>query len=247
MELITMYLPVMRLCDKQLRDINPDDVLNDGWYRKCATYKSGGGYDEFAKIASTILSIPQQDLSTQFVVQLRGCPLNCPYCYVTRDGVVNGECKNIEIDDLIDDFRNTKLKVFHLMGGSPALYIEYWLEILHKLNNYVFHSDFLLVEKPYDKNILKQISEYENAVFAVSIKASTDEEFYQNTQTIFNEKLFYSNLDKLVESKIRFYLTFTGMSDTSIIIMKNRLSLRYGEQILNHSFSIPLIHYRALD
>lgn len=131
-------------------------------------------------------------------------------------------------------------------GGAPALYIEYWLEILHKLNNYVFHSDFLLVEKPYDKNILKQISEYGNAVFAVSIKASTGEEFYQNTRTIFNEKLFYSNLDKLVESKIRFYLTFTVMSDTSIITMKNRLSLRYGEWILNHSFSIPIINYKAL-
>lgn len=131
MELITMYLPVMRLCDKQLRDINPEDVLNDGWYRKCATYKSGGGYDEFAKIASTILSIPQQDLSTQFVVQLRGCPLNCPYCYVTRDGVVNGECKNIEIDDLIYDFINTKLKVFHLMGQ-----IAVFQNMSYSYNNY---------------------------------------------------------------------------------------------------------------
>ena len=27
------------------------------------------------------------DWRYQFVVQLRGCVLNCPYCYVTQDGV----------------------------------------------------------------------------------------------------------------------------------------------------------------
>ena len=38
----------------------------------------------------------------------------------------------------------SKLDVFHLMGGAPALYIEHWIEILEKLpENIPFHSDLL--------------------------------------------------------------------------------------------------------
>lgn len=33
--------PVMPLCKAQLQDINPDDVLNGGLYRRCNTYKGG--------------------------------------------------------------------------------------------------------------------------------------------------------------------------------------------------------------
>ena len=36
---------VVPLCKKQLLEVTPSDILNDGLYRKCNVYKSGGGYD----------------------------------------------------------------------------------------------------------------------------------------------------------------------------------------------------------
>lgn len=41
---------VMYLCDKQLRDVNPSDIIKNGLYRRCDTYKGGGGYDKFSDI-----------------------------------------------------------------------------------------------------------------------------------------------------------------------------------------------------
>ena len=41
---------VVPLCEAQLMDVNPLDILNNGLYRKCNTYKGGGGYDKFPEI-----------------------------------------------------------------------------------------------------------------------------------------------------------------------------------------------------
>lgn len=45
-----MKWKVVPICDKQMKDVNPSDVLNDGLYRKCDVYKGGGGYDMFPSI-----------------------------------------------------------------------------------------------------------------------------------------------------------------------------------------------------
>ena len=52
-----MKWPVMYLCEKQLKDIHKEDILNNGLFRKCKTYKSGGGYDQFHIIAEKRLKI----------------------------------------------------------------------------------------------------------------------------------------------------------------------------------------------
>lgn len=237
---------VMHLCDRQLRDINSKDILNNGLYRRCDTYKGGGGYDKFPNIYK-MRAGQDGNYNEQFVVQLKGCPLRCPYCYVTVDGVHSGAYSLISTDQLIKDFNDSKLPVFHLMGGAPALYIDYWKEILDRLNAQdVFHSDLLLLEGEYSKDTIKALSSYKNSLYAVSIKGGNAAEFKKNTGVILNENLFWRNLDMVVDCGLPFYLTYTGMTDQSVEFFKNVVIKRYGEQIINDSFAIQLVQYNAL-
>lgn len=236
----------MHLCEKQLRDVNPKDILNNGLYRRCNTYKGGGGYDKFSEI---YINRTGQigEFNEQFVVQLKGCPLRCPYCYVTEGGVHTGLYSEIPTKQLIKDFYDSSLYVLHLMGGAPALYIDHWKEILEKLESrFVFHSDLLLVESEYSRQTIEELAKYNNSLYAVSIKGGSDEEFKRNTGVVFNKNLFWKNFDTVVECKLPFYLTFTGMTEENTILFKNIVIKRYGEHILDDSFSIKLINYDAL-
>jgi len=236
----------MHLCDRQLRDVNPSDILNNGLYRRCDIYKGGGGYDKFSDIYKNRTG-QVKECNEQFVVQLKGCPLRCPYCYVTEDGVHKGSYSLISTERLIKDFYDSNLSVLHLMGGAPALYINYWKEILERLEaQFVFHSDLLLVENEYSKRTIEELVKYPNSLYAVSIKGGTNEEFKKNTGVNLNEELFWKNFDIIVDCKLPFYITFTGMTGESIKLFKNILIQRYGNHILDDSFSINLINYEAL-
>lgn len=240
---------VVPICEKQLRDVNASDVLNNGLYRKCDIYKGGGGYDKFADIYNRRKK-SNLDLRVQFVVQLYGCTLDCPYCYVTRDGVLGNYC-SIKTKQLVKDFIDSDLNVFHLMGGAPAIYIENWVDILRHIDtDYVFHSDLLLVEKEYDKDTLKELAQYKNSLYAVSVKGSTKEEFRNNTRTEFNQELFWKNLENLVRYNIDFYITYTGMSEQSVSRFEQELREKFPsdcDNILKDSFNIQLVKYAALD
>jgi Organic radical activating enzymes len=235
---------VVPLCDKQKRDIKDNNILNDGLYRKCDVYKGGGGYDKFPSICEKRLGY---NYYNQFVVQLFGCPLKCPYCYVTPDGIF-GEYVEINADDMVNAFVDSKLDIFHLMGGAPALYIEDWILIIDKIEkNKVFHSDLLLIEKDYSIDILKNINQA-NTLYAVSIKG-IGYDFEANTGVKFNENLFWNNLNKVIENGLNFYFTFTGLSKESVENFKNECKTKlnnYTEEIFNDSFIIDLVEYEAL-
>lgn len=239
---------VMKLCDKQLRDINPSDVLSDGLYRRCDTYKGGGGYDKFPSIYNTRFH-ESAPLNEQFVVQLRGCPLRCPYCYVTVDGIHGDNCVSVPTDKFVKDFRETGFSVFHLMGGAPALYIDKWPELIDALPHYaVFHSDLLLVEGYYVEHVLEELASKPNCLYAVSVKGATAEEFKKNTGVDFNEDMFWKNLSALVSTGVPFYVTYTGMSAESIETFRQQVIDKFGnDDILRDSFAIDLVKYKALE
>lgn len=242
-----MVWDVMPLCEAQLTDVNPSDILCNGLYRKCNTYKGGGGYDKFPEIYQKRYG-KRDNLNNQFVVQLRGCPLNCPYCYVTREGVWTGDSQRVTTEQMVKDYFESGCSVFHLMGGAPALYIDHWVDIIRELKGSVFHSDIMLIEGSYKSDTIKTLANCENTLYAVSIKGGTPEEFYKNTRTIFHKDLFYQNLDLIVSLGLPFYFTFTGMSQDSIDIFKEEVLKRYGnESIFDDSFAIDLVHYNALD
>ena len=229
---------VVPLCERQLRDVTPSDILNNGLYRRCNVYKSGGGYDLFPRIVEKFLG---RSLSNQFVVQLYGCNLNCPYCYVTRDGVF-GRYVEIPTTKLIEDFVASDQEVFHLMGGAPALYLNSWVDILQNLpKDRVFTSDLMLSEGEYSMETLVELAKYQDAIFAVNIKGLSGEEYLSNTGTTMDEELIITNLNKVKSSGIKFYVTFTNCTKELIprFIEDNKLQgIEY--------FSIDLIDYEAL-
>ena len=241
-----MTWEVMPLCAAQLLDVNPQDILNNGLYRRCNTYKGGGGYDQFPGIYQKRNGY-MEGLNNQFVVQLKGCPLDCPYCYVTRAGIW-GNSQRVSTEELLQAFKDSKCIVFHLMGGAPALYVDSWHEILEGLNSGVFHSDLLLVEGEYKSETIHQLSAFKNTLYAISIKGSTPEEFYTNTRRKLNEGLFWRNLDVVVSQGLPFYFTYTGLSIDSINSFSEKVVDRYqNPSLLDDQFSIELKHYKALD
>lgn len=235
---------IVPLCERQLRDVRTDDILEDGLYRKCDTYRGGGGYDKFPEISEKFTGKP---LHNQFVVQLRGCSLSCPYCYVTPDGIW-GEPVLRDSAQLLKAFESSGQEVFHLMGGAPALTAEnvYAMkEIVQGIpSGQLFHSDLLLVEHPYQIAAFRQLANTP-AIFAVDIKGLTTEEFRVNTGTEWVSELFYSNLDVLLESGINMYFTFTAVDHAlAADFMEYLHSRSQGREF--YAYHIELILYDAL-
>ena len=229
---------------RQLLDVREEDLFGD--FRLCETYRGGGGYDQFPKIFKRRSPSAMGDFSKQFVVQLYGCPLDCPYCYVTRDGVF-GKYVEYTTPELIDAFMSSDTSVFHLMGGAPALYLDKWFEIVDNLpNNAVFHSDLMLVEKEYKVAWLTRINK-PNVLLAVNIKGVTKEDFHRNTNRKLDLDLFWFNMDVVYLSGINFYFTYTNPDMDYLDYFERSLVHRYGHGILRDSYVIDLIKYKALE
>lgn len=241
-----MNWPVVPICERQLRDVNPADLLNGGLYRRCNTYKGGGGYDQFPAIYKKRFG-HTRPLNDQFVVQLKGCYFNCPYCYVTRDGV-NGEATLVSTEQLVSDFIDSGCSVFHLMGGAPDIYYEHWSELMQALpHDTVFHSDLMLCGHEYKPAVLKSWNKF-NYLYAVSIKGGTTEEFRAMTRTDPDWGLMLKNLLLLYHYGVNFYVTFTGMTEETIHRFKGMARLWYiPDSVFNDSFTISIKHYKALD
>jgi len=246
---VTHSWKVVPLTSDQRRDINDEDIVWHGatpLYRRCLTYKGGGGYDKFPQYAyKRGLVCEPVEASVQFVVQLYGCNLDCPFCYVTRRGVWDKPIKR-GTTDLVLDFLAASVthgcRVFHLMGGAPALQLQYWPELLNALEiGHLFHSDLMLTEKPYTKNMMRMI-DYPNALYAVNIKGLTPETFYTNTRKRLNQALLRHNLTQLLDflPYDRWYLTFTNVPSRERNIFLKDLPHKVDW------FDIDLIAYEAV-
>lgn len=243
--------PVVPLSKGQLLDVRLEDVVEEGLYRTCNTYRGGGGYDQFPHLARNYGL--GDNHNKQFIVQLKGCTLDCPYCYVTRQGVW-GRPVNKSSFDLVESFLKTDASVFHLMGGAPALYLDRWGLVLDALDrstktDWVFTSDFLLNEKPkYSNSCLRSIC-HPRALYAVDVKGMTDDEYLQNTRKFPNWLRFWDNLEALELCKVPYYITFTSVTKENQECFWDEFGIRFPESITkrsNDSFSIELIEYKAL-
>lgn len=242
---------VVPISEGQLMDVRKSDLLNGGLFRKCSTYRGGGGYDKFPKIACKRFGGEESDYNEQFIIQIFGCNLDCPYCYVTRAGVW-GNFELVDTVSLVKYFLESKQKVLHLMGGAPALQLKFWPELMNELeeldNNYIFHSDFMLTENVYDKKILREISHHKRALFALNIKGLTEVEYFENTRKKLDVDLFWENWRKIENENINYYVTFTACDEKNLNGFLERLryeGLDYTK-CLKDSFNIELIEYNAL-
>ncbi len=230
-----MTWKVVPLSPGQLLDVRPEDVLGGGDFRKCSTYRGGGGYDKFPDLCEKHLGVRH---SEQFVVQLYGCNLDCPYCYVTRAGVW-GSFRRFTSEELVEAFIRSGQQTFHLMGGAPALHIERWHEILDILPPWAtFHSDLMLTEGLYDYSVLWDLHR-PNCLYAISIKGLTPQAFEHNTRKTLHEALFNRNLAAIKDTLLPCYFTFTNVDK------------HHAKQFMEHEcpkydyFHIDLIDYDA--
>ena len=177
-----VLFPIVPLCEKQLRDVREEDrvyVGNMPLARTCRIDKAGGGYDKFRDIFLYRFGVDTGP--DHFIAQLYGCTHDCPWCYVTVDGVW-GDALGLKVRELVNlvhgvnDKREAagsalahdavagtarktlpKIQVLHLMGGAPALYLNSWPALYHEIitSNLIFHSDFLLDEGLYNVHVLE--------------------------------------------------------------------------------------------
>lgn len=225
--------PVPNFCDKQLRDINPDDIRGD--FRLCDTEK--------AQMYEPLMKEAQGFGSTQFIVQLWGCPFDCWYCYVTRDGVF-GATHMYTSEKIVEAFHKTDAHIFHLMGGAPGLYLNDWGSIIRLLGRgYLFHSDLLLVEGDYTLTQFTYPRALCKIVLSVSLKGWDKETYKEVTGVpidLYSHRVRH-NFDMLVQSGIPFYITMTGFTEAEW--MDNIPYYMRGKANLYH---IPIIGYKAL-
>ncbi len=244
-----MTWKVVPLSPGQLLDVRPEDILNNGLFRSCHTYRGGGGYDQFPHIAARRFGGSPDDYSEQFIVQLKGCNLDCPYCYVTRQGVWG---KHVEqtTEELVEAFKESGLPVFHLMGGAPALQMKQWPNLIEclrlKCPDAIFHSDLMLTERLYDPAILRALWSLKS-LYAVNIKGLTPEEWERNTRKPLNEDLFWMNWTALEILGVPAYVTFTAVDCSALeafwLKAEDRgLDVAYWK---NEHFVIDLIDYEA--
>ncbi|MDB4311980.1 radical SAM protein [bacterium] len=241
-----MNWPIVPLSKGQLLDVNPKDILENGLYRKCDTYKGGGGYDQFPLICKKRLGT---EAHQQFVVQLKGCNLDCPYCYVTREGVWGDPIRKTN-EELSAAFLESGQEVFHLMGGAPALRLPFWGDLMHEVfktkGDAIFHSDLMLTERPYDYRDLRNIC-YPRAIFAVNIKGLTDKEYFENTRKEIDWELFWRNFSLISTMGVPYYITFTGCNDEKgMVEFLNEIISRGITYDPKQAYHIDLIEYEAV-
>lgn len=245
---MSFHWPVVPISEAQGLDVREEDRLDGGLYRKCETYRGGGGYDRFPTLAKKRWG---REHHLQFVVQLRGCHLDCPYCYVTRSGVWSKSTPTTTFE-VINAFKRTKCSVFHLMGGAPALYMKYWRYLIFQIEameNIVFHSDLLLTEFKYKVSTLFTIRS-DRALYAVDVKGTTNEEHLAMTRKPFAYDLFWLNMESIEYLGIPFYITFTGLPEKSQERFWSKHREMCGDKISDarreDAFNIDLKVYDAL-
>ena len=246
----TYEWPIVPICKRQHRDIRDEDLISGGLFRRCVVTRHRDQRDLFAEICTKRLN---RDGSSHFVVQAYGCVLDCPYCYVTPRGIW-GDPVLFSSLDLIHLFRSTGLKIFHLMGGAPGLYLEKWWEIVEMIDKQteLFHSDLLMVEKPYSPEVFENL-DLSKCLIAINVKGVTPENYEDRTRTPFPNNLFWRNMDIVADyvdstryGHNPFYVTFTDPDLNMLEAFKEQVVDRCGKSILEESFVIDTVHYNAL-
>jgi pyruvate-formate lyase-activating enzyme len=154
-------------------------------------------------------------------------------------------------DQLVDAFMKSGQQVFHLMGGAPALRLEHWPELIRGLQvrcpDAVFHSDLLCTEKDYEG--LLQGIQSPMALYAVNVKGVDEQEYLANTRRPFPREQFWHNLGLLVRNDVRFYITFTSVSDANHDLFWEEFVRRFSAEVAvkfkRDAFCIDLIQYEA--
>ena len=229
-----MQIPLARIGPIQKVDIERSSgvVLFDDFARICTVVKKRRSYDfrgDFAPYRMAVMfGGSWKSYNHHFIVQVAGCRLRCPYCYVDN---LKTDC-NFNADDLVEKFISFKamarqklrvdVNVFHFMGGMPGKYPEFWLELResldkHGLKKVILFSDVVLLEDHFFKNspwnYLYNL-QLHHFVLTGCLKGTNPKNFKENTGfDLFEESLV--ELDHY-SRRHQFYLTLIGFEQKDL-------------------------------
>lgn len=238
-----MKVPIAKIGEIQKVDIQKSSgiVFYDDIARICTVVKPHDARDNRGDKSpfrmAQLFGGDWKDYNNHFIVQAAGCPLKCPYCYVDN---LKADLL-LTADELVDKFIafkkdfeskfDTKLKVFHFMGGAPAAYCNFWPELRNSLDrkgleNIVLFSDVILVENHFFKNKPWEFLNLRRFIVTGCLKGTNRENFIQNTgYDLFEQSL--KELQNYLPAK-NFYVTLIAFDKKDLdkiykIVSKERI------------------------
>ena len=179
---------------------------------------------------SDMFNRPMDSLSNHFIIQVAGCELDCPVCYVDNknwDTTFNAQ-------DLVDEFTKFKrvvpsLNVFHLMGGNPGRFASGWSILREELNsrtykNIILLTNVLFIENELYANIPWTKLELDNFVIAGCLKGTNKQNFIDNTGKDYFD-VAIKELKNYVKFK-NFYLTLLNPDPKSMNVVYNIIDIQ---------------------
>lgn len=223
-----MRVPIAKIGKIQKTDVEKSSgiVFHDGIARICTVVKDKDAHDDRGDKSPYRMAEnfggDWQDYNNHFIVQTAGCPLKCPYCYVDNlkadlsmgaDELVD---KFIEFKKKVEPKFSIKLKVFHFMGGAPAIYCGFWKELRNSLDKkglkeVILFSDVILVENHFSKKKPWEFLNLHHFILTGCLKGTNEDNFIRNTGC----DLFQQSLEELknyLHAK-NFYLTLIGFDE----------------------------------
>ncbi|MBU4456164.1 MAG: 4Fe-4S cluster-binding domain-containing protein [Nanoarchaeota archaeon] len=201
----------------------------------------------------------QEDFNEVFIYQLKGCNVNCNFCFVDRfnnNGAESHGAKFFSVEELVDSFaekkkkkkkEGIKLNVLRPSGGEPSLVPEQWLAILQELDKRGLSSEVylqsdtnlttghmleqLMDKGELDKCILNKIAEYDNFGLLSCFKGTDPERFTENTQCNpkFFEEQFYS-YNLFANAGIAIYPHIVNPNSKSLEMFADMFAADHGEE-----------------
>jgi len=238
-----MKAPIAKIGEIQRIDIEDSSapVFYDDIGRFCKVVKPQSVHNRGDKSPYRMANLfggNWQDYNNHYIVQAAGCPLDCPYCYVdnfkadyhmSADELVE---RFVDFKERAEDKLGIYLKVYHFMGGAPALYCDFWPELResldrHGLEETILFSDTILLEnhfagvKPWEHMGLHHF------ILTGDLKGTNPENFKKNTGGF---DLFGQSLEELKHylPHENFYLTLIGFEEKDLpeiykIVPKDRI------------------------
>lgn len=227
-----MKVPISKIGELQRKDIEDSSgiVLYDDYARICTVVKPNGGIgDRSPYRMAEMFGGEWQDYNNQYVIQVAGCPLDCPYCYVD----------NLEEDtywtavSVVENFLafrwqfraeyHESLKVLHFMGGAPGIYCAFWPELraemdLCGLENVILFTNVILVEWRLRGVLPWHFMTLHNFVVEGCLKGTSRKNFIRNTRC---------DLFEDAVSELREYVPYENFYLTLINYDKDGLSRVY--------------------
>lgn len=187
-----MRIPISKIGPLQKVDIEKSGRPHDDYARVCRVINSKNWHGDLApcRMATLLGKNNWRLFDTHFVVQVAGCPLKCSYCYV--DNLKPN--KYFTAGALVKLFaqykeKTPKLNVFHLMGGCPARYPDFWQELRENLDDAnleqtILFSDVIFLEHYfYGVEPWKYLQTINNFFLVGCLKGTTKNNFLVNTGT----------------------------------------------------------------